>query len=343
MQARCVFLISVAFIPSIVWADAIDDYVKAAMAKDHIPGVCVAVIPPDKEPIVRSYGIANLETQTPFTEKTVFRVASLSKQFCAYAVLSLIKEGKISGSDKLSKFFPKGHADWSKVTIDQMLAHRSGIAEPGTAFSYRDEYTPDQYVEILAKKPLAEEPGKTYRYNNHGYALLGLIVGQVTKSSLEDYVKKHVFTPAGMETARYFKLEDVIPNRGEAYRWVNDTYVRPLMIRPRIFHGSGGILMSMTDMLRYEHTLRKEEALDRDVLLRQRKTYNNANEGYGGGWQVSRPGGKLTMTHTGGTFGFTCAYEREVDAGWTVILFRNSEGGSVIGWARDILKMAKEL
>jgi len=332
---------SLAFTVVIARADAIDDYVREAMKRDHIPGACVAIVPPGAEPIIRSYGVSNLETMTPFTDKTVFRIASLSKQFCAYAVLSLMKEGKISAGDTLDKFFPKGHKEWSKVTIEHLLHHRSGIAEPGSAFSYREEYSPDLYVEALSKKPLAEEPGSKFRYNNHGYALLGLIVGQVTKSSLDEEVKKRIFEPLSMATARYFRLEEVIPNRGEAYRWSNDTFVRPLMIRPRIFHGSGGILMSMEDALKYERGLRKEESLDREILHRQRVAFDKADSGYAGGWHVTRPGGKLVMDHTGGTFGFTSAYIREVDEGWTIILFRNSEGGEVIDWARDILKLAK--
>lgn len=321
-------------------ADPIDDYVRAAMKKDHIPGVCVAIMPPGKPADVRAYGDANLETLTPFRSKTVFRIASLSKQFCAYAVLKMVKEGKLSLTDNLLKFFPKGHADWSKITIRHMLAHRSGIAEPGNAFNYRAEYSPEAYVDVLSKLPLAEEPGATYRYNNHGYALLGLIVGQVSKSSLPAVVSKSIFEPLGMKDARYYTMEDIIPNRGEAYRWSEGKYVRPLMIRPSIFHGSGGILMSMDDMVKYEEGLRKS-LLDPEILRQQRTTYDGKDRGYGAGWFMSKPGGKVVAVHTGGTFGFTSAFVRQIDEGWTIILFRNSEGGEVDEWADEILKLAK--
>jgi len=338
---RRVLLIALAF-PAVGFGDTIDDYVKATMERDHIPGACIAIIPPGGEADVRGYGLANIETQTPFTRKSVFRIASLSKQFCAYSVLALIKAGKLSADDNLLKFFPKGHPDWKKITIRQMLAHRSGIADPGDAFNYRLEYSADNYVALLAKAPLAEEPGKTYRYNNHGYALLGLIVGQVTQSSLEGYVKQHIFQPLQMTTAGYYHMEDIVPDRCEGYRWSDSKYVRPLMIRPQIFHGSGGLLMSMDDLLKYEQGLRKEEVLDREILHKQRETYDRAERGYGAGWFASRPNGKLALSHTGGTFGFTCIYVREVDEGWTFLMFKNAEGGDAGQWARDILKMAKE-
>lgn len=323
-------------------ADKIDDYIKTAMERDHIPGVCVAVIPPGDAADIRGYGFANLEAMTPFNRTSVFRVASLSKQFCAYAVLSLIKQGKLSPNDTLLKFFPKGHKDWGKINIGHVLAHRSGIADPGTAFNYKNEYTTESYVELLSRAPLAEEPGSTYRYNNHGYSLLGLIVGQVSDSSLESYVKKSIFEPLQMTSARYYRLDEVIPNRAEGYRWGDDKYVRPLMIRPLVFAGSGGILMSMDDIVKYEIGLRKEEALDREILHQQRKTYDKNERGYGAGWFISKVDGKQVMTHTGGTFGFTCAYLREVDEGWTAIVFRNSEGGDAMQYARDILKLSKE-
>lgn len=325
-------------------ADALDDYVREMMAKDHIPGVCLAVVPPGGQaPIVRSYGYANLELQVPYSPKTVHRIASISKQFCAYAVLSLVREGKIAEEDPLSKYFPTGHPDWAKITIRQMLAHRSGLADPGEDFDYRKEYTPAEYVAVLAKRPVAEEPGSTYRYNNHAYALLGLLVGQVSGKSLDGFVKQHVFDPVGMTNTRYWRLDEVIPNRSDAYLWRDGAYVRPLMIRPRIFHGSGGILSTMEDMLKYEHALRKEEALDREVLHRQRKTYNGDESGYGAGWNVAKPEGKLVMRHSGSTFGFMTYYMREVDEGWTVLLFRNGGQGDSAAWANEILKRGKSL
>lgn len=322
-------------------ADAIDSYIEERMKTDHTPGICIAVVPPGGTADVRAYGVANLETGTPYTPDTVHRVASLSKQFCAYATLSLIKEGKLSADDNLRKFFPKGPEEWSKITIRQMLSHRSGIAEPASEFSYRLEYGTDGYVDVLSKKPLAEEPGSKYRYNNHGYALLGLVVGQVSQSTLEDQITKRIFQPLGMTTARYYRGDEVIPNRSNAYRWQASKHTRPLDIRPRIFHGSGGILMSMRDFVKYEMGLRKEETLDRDVLHKQRETYDG-KDGYGAGWMISRPGGKLLMQHTGSTFGFTSAFIREVDEGWSVVVFRNCDEGDVVTLARQVLKLAKE-
>jgi len=337
---RLVLLTSLLF-ASIAGADPIDDYMKAAMERDHVPGACLAIIPPSGDPIVKSYGLANIEQQVPYSPATVHRVASVSKQFCAYAIVKLAREGKLGLTDALAKFFPKGSAEWSKITIEQMLAHRSGIADPGASFEYRREYTLAQYVELLSNAPLSEVPGEKYRYNNHAYALLGQIVGLVSSDPIESYVKKAVFDPIGMKSARYWDLAEVIPNRSDSYTWANGTFSRTLMIRPKIFQGSGGILMSMNDMLKYEAELRNPKVLDAAVLKQQWTNWPGESSGYGAGWFVSRPGGKLVVEHSGTTFGFTTYYLRHVDDGWTVILFRNTETGDDKVYANDLLRLAK--
>lgn len=322
-------------------ADALDDYVKRQMEADHIPGVALAVVNPSGMADIRTFGLANLELNSPYKEETVHRIASVSKQFCGYTILRLVKEGKLALSDPLSKFFPKGHKDWSTITIKDMLAHRSGIPDPGTAFDYRSEYSPEAYVQVLSAKPLTEKPGATFRYNNHGFALLGLIVQQLTGKSLAENVKSSIFEPIGMSSSRYWTLEEVVPNRSEAYRWKDDKFYRPLMIRPRIFDGSGGILSTIQDMVKYDAALRAQTVLDKEILKKQWATLDGSASGYWAGWFISHPEGKLVLRHSGGTFGFTSYFLREVDAGWSVILFRNGEGGDVTAWANEILKLAK--
>lgn len=312
------------------------------MEKDHVPGVGLAIVRPDGTADIRGYGVATLEYNVPFTGQTVQRIASISKQFCAYAVLKLAKEGKLSLDDNLRKFFPKGPEAWSKITIRQMLAHRSGIAEPGTAFEYRREYTSDEFVGVLSRKPLAEEPGTTYRYNNHAYGLLGLVVGIASGEPLETYVKKQVFEPLGMTATHYWDIEQIVPNRAAGYRWRDGKFTVPLTLRPRVFHGSGGILSNLEDMVKYELELRKPKVLDQGLLDQQWTVFGGGDRGYGFGWQVDRRSGKLVVSHTGGTFGYTSVIHREVTEGWTVILFRNSQTTEVAAWGAEVLKLAKQ-
>lgn len=339
---RTSFLIGLLISASFVSADAIDAAVAKLMETDHVPGTCIALIDPNGKVEYRKYGVANLELNVPFTEKSVFRIASLSKQFCAYTVLSLVKEGKIGLDEPITKYLTDADQSWSKIKIRHMLSHMSGIADPGTAFSYSKPYTLKEYLTLLAQKPLAEEPGTTYRYNNFAYGLLGQLAGVVAGKEFGTLVKERIFDKVGMPTARYYDPTQITLNRADAYRWRDGKYVRPTEDRPKVFEGSGGILMSMEDMVKYElalrSTMKSGGVLDRSILAQQWTVQaTKAAPGYGFGWHV----GKDYVRHTGETFGFTSAYTRSLSDGWTVILFKNSDSGSASEWATQILAMRK--
>lgn len=324
-------------------ADAIDDTVKGLMEANHVPGSCIAMIDPQGKVEYRSYGVANLELNVPFSQKSVFRIASLSKQFCAYTVLSLVKEGKIGLDESIRKYMPDADPSWSKVKIRQMLCHMSGIADPGAAFSYSKPYTLKEFLDLLAQKPLSEEPGTKYRYNNFAYGLLGQLVSVVTGKDFDTVVKERIFDRVGMTSAHYFDPAKIVMNRADAYRWRENQLVRPTEDRPKVFEGSGGILSSMEDMVKYELALRAAAkstgtALDQSIL-KQQWTCQIPGQvtGYGFGWHVA----KNELRHTGETFGFTSAFLRSLADGWTILVFKNSDGGESMEWAKQILELRK--
>lgn len=322
-------------------ADILDETIKQYMETNHVPGASFAIIDPQNKVEYRNYGYSNLELKAAFTEKSVFRIASLSKQFCAYTVLSLIKEGKIGLDDSITQHMPDADPSWAKVKIRHMLNHTSGIPDPGAAFSYSKQYTLAEYLDILGQKPLAEEPGATYRYNNYAYGLLGELVRVITEKDYREVVKERIFDKVGMPTAQYYDPAVIIPNRVDAYRWRNEKLVRPLEDRPKVFDGSGGIMASLEDMVKYELALRStmtsKQVLDRSVLQQQWTVQiAGAKSGYGFGWHVS----DTYVRHTGETFGFTSAFLRE-KSGWTIILFKNCDGGTAIEWATKLLELRK--
>lgn len=312
------------------------------MARDHIPGVSLATFDSHDHIKIRSYGIANLETNSKVTPHTVFRIASLSKQFNAYAALSECEEGKLSLSTTVSKFFPDVPPAFGAITIKDILGHRSGIADPAAAFDYAKDYTDQEYIDLLTSNPLVELPGSTYRYNNHAYSLLGLIVGRVAGSSLPEVVQSKIFGPLKMTDSRYYNMEDVVPNRADGYDWKDEHYVHRLELRPRIFAGSGGILTTISDMAKYEMALRHPGILSQRVLDQQWTPMFGGEKGYGAGWHVDLTDGQNLLTHTGTTFGFTSAYIRDRKANVTVLLMRNATGGKALDWANQILAILEK-
>jgi CubicO group peptidase (beta-lactamase class C family) len=336
-------LIGILALSTIVQASPVDDFVQSAMDIQKVPGVCWTVIDPKGSATTKSDGYANLETKSPFSPNTAHRIASLSKQFCAYAILNLQKEGKLSITDSLSKFFPEVTPTWDKITIAQTLAHRSGIADYTASFNYSRDYSVEEFIKLITTKPLAEEPGSTYRYNNFGYATLGLVVQKVSGMPLADYVKRVIFDPIGMKNSQYFRPDTLIENRSDGYKWVNNKFTNTQYYRDDVFDGSGGILSSMEDMVLYERALRQEKVLDKTILAFQRKPFIGLS-GYGAGWNFNLIKDQQIVVHTGSSFGFTSCFLRNLTTGYTVILFRNADpegkGAGSREWAEKILELS---
>src|SRR6185436_18961906 len=111
----------------------------------NAPGASVMVIHNGKPVFAKGYGLANLETKTPCTTNTNFRLASCTKQFTAMAVLMLADKGKLKLDEKLTDFFPGFPSYGRQITVHQLLTHTSGLIEyedlipPGTTIPVLDQ------------------------------------------------------------------------------------------------------------------------------------------------------------------------------------------------------------
>src|SRR6185369_15058004 len=111
-----------------VRGDGIDDYLRAQMVKNHIPGLAVAIVRQQKIIKLKGYGTANLEWNQPVTPDTLFQIASSTKPFTGTALMMLVEDGKISLDDKISKYLPGAPAAWQNITIRQLATHSSGLS-----------------------------------------------------------------------------------------------------------------------------------------------------------------------------------------------------------------------
>src|SRR6266508_3890848 len=123
-----------------VRADKVDDYVKAEMQKQRIPGLSLAVVKEGKVIKAEGYGLANVEHNVPARPETVYKIASVSKQFIASGIMMLVQEGKIGLDDKVGKYLDGTPESWNGVTIRHLLTHTSGIVREGPAFDpFKDQ------------------------------------------------------------------------------------------------------------------------------------------------------------------------------------------------------------
>ena len=185
-----------------VFSDRIDSFVSQRVADDAFSGA-ILVARNGKPVYQRAAGVANSETGTPVAMDTRLTIASTTKLFTNIAIRQLEQAGKLSLTDTVGKFLPDypNAKVRGKVTIEQLLRHRSGIGSFwNEKFMQRraDVRTVRDYMELFQDDSLLFEPGTGEAYSNGGYVLLGAIIERVSGQSYHEYLRDHVFLPAGM-------------------------------------------------------------------------------------------------------------------------------------------------
>jgi len=277
-----------------------------------------------------SYGMANYELQVPNSNDTRYHIASISKTFTAMAILQLQERGLLSVSDPVSRFvpdFPNG----DRITLDNLLTHTSGIPDINDLPDYdtfaRSPHTLEQLVAKFAGLPLDFQPGTDQQYSNSNYNLLALILEKVSGESYEDYLRKHIFEPAGMHnTGADLDATRVVPSLASGYYPAGIAgYERAPYLDWSNKTGNGNLYSTVDDLLRFDR------ALNTDALLKSatRQKYLVEREGPLGegnlyGWYLWKRMGHRLMAGKGHGAGFTAELDRYPDDDVTVILLTNS-------------------
>jgi len=323
--------------PDDLLSTKVDEAVARLRQQQKIPGTSLAVVRDGKIIKVASYGLANVELNIPVKPETIFRAASLTKQFTATAVMLLVEEGKVGLDDSITKYFPEAPATWKPVTIRHLLSHTSGIRDvwgetENEAFTKglidtRHDYTEDELVRIYMKLPLDFQPGDKWDYCSTGYELLGFLIHRVTGMSYFDFLQQRVFKPLDMNATRLYDYVDVVPNLASGYALVNGELKHPAWIAPSLYAlADGGLLTNVYDLAKWDAALYTETILKRGSL-EQMWTPIKLNSGrtfpYGFGWQLSNANGHHVIWHTGGDDGFFVSISRYVDDRLTIILMNN--------------------
>lgn len=195
------------------------------------PGVAVAVVKDGKVVFAKGYGTANLEYDLPVTSKTVFQIASVSKQFTAFAIYLLEKQGKLSLEDDVRKYINELPDLAKTVRIKHLLAHTSGVRDQAalmTLAGWRsgDVATTQNVLRFLSRqKELNFEPGSQYLYSNSGYTLLAEIVRRVSGQTFAEFTKKNIFEPLAMKNSQFYDdHERTVRNRADSYELENGAY-----------------------------------------------------------------------------------------------------------------------
>lgn len=259
-----------------------------------------------------AYGLADREHNTPNTLNTRFRIGSMNKMFTAVAVVQLVQNGKIHLDDPLIKYLPDyPNKDLAtKVTIQHLLTHTGGTGDFfGPEFdAHRLELrTSQDYVKLYGSRPLRFEPGTKYEYSNYGFLLLGLVIEKASGQPYYDYVRDHIYKPAGMTSTGSEPEDQPVANRSTGYTSMGSANgaTRPNTdTLPYRGTSAGGGYSTVEDLLHFANALQQNQLLNAHYteLLTTGKP-GTPDNGYAFGFEDRKVNGTRCFGHGGGAAG----------------------------------------
>ena len=291
----------------------------------------------------KAYGMANRDFGAPSRPDTKFNLGSINKVFTQVAIAQLAEHGKLSLSDTIRKHLPDYlSAVADKITIQQLVTMTSGL---GDFFGERFDATPKSrfrtladFVPLFVNRPLLFEPGTSRSYSNAGYIVLGLVIEKASGQSYYDYVRQHVFLPAGMKDTDAYMQDAVVPNRAVGYtRESEDGKPQPGPKRTNVYtlparsSSAGGGYSTAPDLLAFDSAMRA------DKLLSPAWT----------GWYFSDKSkapaaGAAPRKHSGGSGfaggspGVNGVIETDLDTGYSIVVLSNDDPPSAETVAKKI-------
>lgn len=314
----------------------IERHVAKAASDDRFSGV-VLVARGDRVVFNKAYGLADKATNSPNKLDTKFNLGSMNKMFTSVAIAQLVQAGKLSYDDTLAKVLPEypNKETAAKITIHQLLTHTSGLGDffKPEFFQNREKYrNPKDYFPVFANDPLRFEPGKSWSYSNAGFIVLGAIVESASGQNYFDYVRDHIFIPAGMKDTASYAVYDIVPNLSTGYTRFDSG--DPLGIEPRRnnvmtlpMQGSpaGGGYSTPPDLLKFSQALRAHKLVNSELTekLTSGKVDTPMGAKYAYGFIDESVEGKSARGHSGGAPGINSYLNIFWDGSYTVIVQGN--------------------
>ncbi len=280
-------------------------YLEARHRENDFRGV-VLVVRNDSILFSKGYGLANDKLSLPNTPQTVFRLASLTKQFTAAAILQLQERGKLKVQDRLCQYLENCPAAWKEITIHQLLTHSAGLFNhtklPDLAIVSQKPHTVEQLIAEFRDKDLDFAPGTKFSYSNSGYLLLGHIIEKVSGKPYEAYVQENIFRPLKMKNSGYEKEGDGVRNRAQGYVKGPSGFEEARYLHMSFPFSAGGLYSTAEDLQRWNKALYSGKLLSPQSVVTMTTPYL---ESYGYGLRIDQYDGKKRISHNGRINGFT--------------------------------------
>lgn len=313
---------------------AVDSVLNVSLNPDE-PGIAILVAYNGEMLIGKGYGVRDIETAELLTASTNMEMASVSKQFTALAILSLVDKGEISLNDEVYKFFP--YETFKEVTVKQLINHTSGIDDAEDALikdwdSTKVATNADILKWYSKKNRKNNKAGQVFQYNNGAYEVLPLIVEKVSGEKYVDYIKENVFKKAGMKSTIAFNLNSPVDIDERAFYYHKDSLGTWNKMDGHPFTGilgAGGIYTNVDDYFNYDNALRNNSIFSKEVhelIFENNDSIKvdipiHANLSYAMGWFVN----DSIAEHSGSWYGVNTFTKRYLKNTLTIAVFGNRD------------------
>lgn len=274
---------------------------------ENEPGISIGIVFGDSLIFQRQYGLANLEYNIPITDKTSFHVASVSKQFTAFAILLLERDGKLSLEDDIRKYIPEMKVKNKKISIQNLLNHTSGLKDQWNllrlaGWRLDDMISNEQVLNLIYnQQSLNFSPNDDFMYCNSGYTLLAEIVSRVSGMSFAEFAQQRIFAPIGMNNTAFVDQEGmVIPHRALSYYKEGNVYREDMFNNTSI--GATNLSTTIEDLSKWALNFNKPKAGTNEIFAKMAELHylNNGEKiNYGYGQVIDTYKGVPRISHSG--------------------------------------------
>jgi CubicO group peptidase (beta-lactamase class C family) len=306
----------------IALGDRVDSAAATALREIHAAGLSIAVVRRGQLVLAKGFGYADLNERVPVSADTVFRLASITKEFTAAALLHLQEEGELSLDDRIGDYLLNYPATGRRITIRNLLSHTSGLSDVAVIPILEEAggvgYTRERIIDLVAPQPLDFEPGTGHSYSNVGFILAGMVIEEATGTTYADYVTDELLEPLGLDETSFCPDEQPSddrwahgydPQHGNWSRALRlgraPALVDPAPINMELVSSAGGLCSTATDLARWPGRLRSflDPAAYRD-MSRPTVLADGATVPYGLGIQIREFGSHPAVSHGGVVAGF---------------------------------------
>ena len=343
----------------------------SGIAKPDEPGLAVLVKKDGRVVFERGYGVKELRTGSKIDTKTNFRLASVTKQFTAMAIMLLVHDGRLRYETTVGEIFAEFPEYGKKITVRQLLNHTGGLPDYEVLMEAAEKakgptWSPEKQIQDAEVLTLLESatkgkfaPGTKWDYSNSGYVLLGVTVAKVSGKPFGEFLHERIFAPLKMaDTVVYQKGKNSVPDRAYGYTKDANSFKEADQSSTSATLGDGGVYSNADDLSKWDDALRNHTLLSAEEMkpaLEPAKfggvkntvlpddapaALRGAPVEYGFGWFLDPYKGHERMWHYGDTMGFKTAIQRFTKDGFTVIVLCNRidlDPGALAMRAADLL------